>query len=297
MNEESPKVLNYNNLSNKEITKEVLENLINFNLSSLQIARQLKCNPVYIKRLLKKFKLKTNDVKRKIEQFRIEEEREKKLRVKAPKIKVVDAKPIEYQPVKRDPKTGKFKPKRTDITKEMLSAYTEKGVSSYIIANNIGVPVSTVKFWLKKFQLKIVPCSGKNCLPNGIISKNEEENTHYKCARCKEIQLISKENFYFKKDSKVHSWCRKCNDKYALHKIRDVKLRCVQYKGGKCTVCSYSKYIGALEFHHIDPSAKDYNISKLRSYCWENIKKELKKCVLLCSNCHREFHAGLIKLE
>lgn len=293
MNEESPKVLNYNNLSNKEITKEVLENLINFNLSSLQIARQLKCNPVYIKRLLKKFKL----FKAKIKPIKVKKEKVNKVKIKVAKVKVLKAEPVKQQRVKRDVKTGRFKPSRTDITKEMLSAYTEKGVSSYIIANNIGVPVSTVKFWLKKFQLKIVPCSGKNCLPNGIISKNEEENTHYKCARCKEIQLINKENFYFKKNSKVHSWCRKCNDKYALHKIRDVKLRCVQYKGGKCTMCGYNKYLGSLDFHHIDPSIKDYNISKLRTYCWENIKKELDKCVLLCANCHREVHAGVIKLE
>lgn len=35
----------------------------------------------------------------------------------------------------------------------------------------------------------------------------------------------------------------------------------VQYKGGKCCVCGYNKYLGALEFHHLNPNEKDFGIS------------------------------------
>lgn len=69
----------------------------------------------------------------------------------------------------------------------------------------------------------------------------------------------------------------------------------VAYKGGKCQICGYSKYVGALEFHHIDPSQKDFGIaSKGYTRSWDKNKEELNKCVLVCSNCHREIHAGVI---
>ncbi len=54
--------------------------------------------------------------------------------------------------------------------------------------------------------------------------------------------------------------------------------------------CGYNKCLSALEFHHIDPLKKDFNISQFRTTSFESIKKELDKCDLLCANCHREIH-------
>jgi hypothetical protein len=68
----------------------------------------------------------------------------------------------------------------------------------------------------------------------------------------------------------------------------------IAYKGSKCQCCGYNKHVGALEFHHIDPSKKDFGISaKGYTRSWENVRKELDKCVLVCANCHREIHAGI----
>lgn len=65
----------------------------------------------------------------------------------------------------------------------------------------------------------------------------------------------------------------------------------MEYKGSKCQLCDYNKYPGALEFHHLDPNEKDFNISKARLLSFNlEIKKELDKCILLCANCHREVH-------
>lgn len=72
------------------------------------------------------------------------------------------------------------------------------------------------------------------------------------------------------------------------------KIKLVEYKGGKCECCGYSKCIEALEFHHLDPSKKDFQISGT-SKSFEVLKKEADKCILVCANCHREIHAGLIK--
>lgn len=73
------------------------------------------------------------------------------------------------------------------------------------------------------------------------------------------------------------------------------KLRAVAYKGGSCQVCGYHKAVRALQFHHLIPGEKDFTISRA-SKAWESIKKELEKCVLLCSNCHAEVHEGLLDL-
>ena len=73
-----------------------------------------------------------------------------------------------------------------------------------------------------------------------------------------------------------------------------VKLQAVDYKGGKCSLCGYSKCISALEFHHIDPEQKDFSISRDgNTRSWEKVKLELDKCILVCSNCHREIHEDL----
>lgn len=71
-----------------------------------------------------------------------------------------------------------------------------------------------------------------------------------------------------------------------------VKQELIQYKGGKCSKCGYNKCSDALEFHHIDPSQKDFSISG-KSLSFEVMKEEADKCILVCSNCHKEIHAEL----
>ena len=59
-------------------------------------------------------------------------------------------------------------------------------------------------------------------------------------------------------------------------------------------VCGYSRYIGALQFHHTDPDKKDFAISSIRTISLEKLKPELDKCVLTCSRCHDEIEGGII---
>ena len=77
-----------------------------------------------------------------------------------------------------------------------------------------------------------------------------------------------------------------------------VHRRKVNYKGGKCEICGYDKYLGALDFHHLDPAQKDFAISNSNIYKnLDKLKKELDKCILVCANCHREIHGGLVNIE
>lgn len=65
--------------------------------------------------------------------------------------------------------------------------------------------------------------------------------------------------------------------------------------GGQCVVCAYSRCTDGLAFHHLDPSLKEIAFSEIRANpkSWDKIVRELRKCVLVCNNCHAEIHAGM----
>ena len=71
---------------------------------------------------------------------------------------------------------------------------------------------------------------------------------------------------------------------------RERKLKAIDYLGGKCNDCVQTFHPAIYEFHHLNPKEKDRDPSKLLLLKWENITKELDKCVLLCANCHRLRH-------
>jgi len=75
---------------------------------------------------------------------------------------------------------------------------------------------------------------------------------------------------------------------------KTLRLKSIEYLGGKCSVCGYSKYEGALEFHHLDSRSKDFGLSqKGMTRSWKRIQVELNKCILVCANCHRELHGKI----
>ena len=95
----------------------------------------------------------------------------------------------------------------------------------------------------------------------------------------------------------------------------DLKQRAVELKGGCCSLCGYARCVRALEFHHLERHNKSFTISKFIGDAvghfllgeglspdniekiWETVAWELRKCVLLCSNCHREVEAGVTELK
>ena len=74
-----------------------------------------------------------------------------------------------------------------------------------------------------------------------------------------------------------------------------LKQKALDYLGPECLTCGYSICIRALHFHHINSFEKEFDISSKSS--WPEIRDELDKCVVLCANCHAEYHSGLIDPE
>jgi len=116
-------------------------------------------------------------------------------------------------------------------------------------------------------------------------------------SRCESFIPYTEDNFLVNRirngKEKVSKTCKHCEYKTNRNRHSKRKQRLVDLKGGCCQICGYNKYLGALEFHHINPEEKDRGFSDLVRLSPELVEKELEKCVLLCSNCHKETHGHL----
>lgn len=76
----------------------------------------------------------------------------------------------------------------------------------------------------------------------------------------------------------------KINTKIQVDKFKEFK------KTLKCSECNEKRW-WVLDFHHVDSNEKEYNVSNMIRNCsFKKIKKEIEKCIILCSNCHRDLH-------
>lgn len=108
----------------------------------------------------------------------------------------------------------------------------------------------------------------------------------------KECLKHGKTTFFLRKDSNSYR-CLQCRRDYASNWTKKQRLKAVNYLGGKCKICGYSRCTAALVFHHRDPSQKKFLINNATAAKpWKILKEEIDKCDLLCANCHAEIHYG-----
>ena len=94
------------------------------------------------------------------------------------------------------------------------------------------------------------------------------------------------------------SRCGKCSsNRVTVHRqVRKKKL--IELLGGKCVICGYNNYAGALDFHHVNPKEKRFGLSSSGSCrSWREASEEAKKCILVCKNHHAEIEAGIIDIS
>ena len=147
--------------------------------------------------------------------------------------------------------------------KTRIQQWLSDGKSQRQIARMCNVCQTTVRKWLDKYGLSTDP-------------------KKYKCGCGEERESEFQKGRY--------SECKKCRSNRQVGLYAKYKAQAIQYKGGKCVSCGYDKCAAALDFHHLDPSQKDPEWSKMRHRSFEKVRDELDKCVLLCKNCHTELH-------
>ena len=162
----------------------------------------------------------------------------------------------------------------TKIDLQLFEELALQKVSAKEMSKQLNCSESYVQYLKKKYNLKV------RDFPKEV-----------KCSTCGETDITK---FY---NHKQKTRCKKCTIESMKQRTQEFKLKLFKlYDDNKCQICGYNKCYQALEFHHINPKEKEFNIAQMlrqSSILNENIiKEELKKCILVCSNCHREIHAG-----
>ena len=77
---------------------------------------------------------------------------------------------------------------------------------------------------------------------------------------------------------------------------RITKTRMVAAFGKKCCICKKEYPQEIFEFHHLDPDDKLFGIGSIKSISWDRLVVELRKCVMVCANCHRLVEYGHVTI-
>jgi hypothetical protein len=166
---------------------------------------------------------------------------------------------------------------------EKLKGYLEEGLSLTAISKKEGKSLGSIRYWAANYGLK----SNFKTFSEEPYHKTNVVDGKKRCAKCKEWKP---QEVFGTKGKYKQGYCPPCLYRYQASRWEDRKKKAVELMGGKCSKCGYCRNYAALEFHHLDPSQKDFDFNVGRRRSWDKLIVELKKCVLLCSNCHKEEH-------
>ncbi len=113
---------------------------------------------------------------------------------------------------------------------------------------------------------------------------------------------LEKKKEYSKKYNKEHhpERYKKYKETFKLNSDYNKKRNTLAYLKEKskysCVECG-EDHLACLEFHHTDRSKKEGDVSTLIGCSFEKAFKEMKKCIVLCSNCHKKEHWDDNKIE
>lgn len=173
---------------------------------------------------------------------------------------------------------------RGGLRKVDLEALLKDGATLAEMAAKLDRNSSTIRYWLKRFDLKVIN-------PRGRRRRRADgaRLATFECARHGVTEFVLEGRGYYR--------CKQCRAAGVVKRRRVVKRRLVEEAGGACVLCGYGRWAGALQFHHVDPTRKEFHIAQ-RGYSRSlaRSRAEAEKCVLLCANCHSEVEGGFATL-
>lgn len=178
--------------------------------------------------------------------------------------------------------------RRGAIPEPTLRRLAADGLSLREIAEELDRGISTVRYWLSKYDLSRVAGSRRR----SQAWEAREAGLRRTTLECRHHGLTE-----FILENRGSYRCVKCRRERVAEWRRSVKRRLVEEAGGSCVICGYDKCISALHFHHLDPRQKKFALSRqgvTRSFA--EAQEEARKCLLLCSNCHAEVESGTTQI-
>ena len=112
------------------------------------------------------------------------------------------------------------------------------------------------------------------------------------CIKCGKELPIEDFNWRNKEKGTRRSECKTCYADFMKEVYENKKKTVAEIKKNlKCSKCGEEREY-CLDFHHADLNEKENTIARMTSnnYRLDTVLNEIKKCIVLCSNCHREFH-------
>jgi transposase len=163
--------------------------------------------------------------------------------------------------------------------RERLERLAAGGATLMEMAEALDRSTATVRHWLKRWGIERVDRRRTQLPPDA------PRDVEMPCARHGSTT--------FRLDHRLSYRCLRCRQEQVAERRRTVKRILVAEAGGCCARCGYDRCIAALQFHHVDRSAKSFTLaSKGVTRSLERARQEARKCVLLCANCHAEVEAG-----
>jgi DNA-binding transcriptional ArsR family regulator len=171
------------------------------------------------------------------------------------------------------------------IAHDTLVALVDDGKSTREIAEHLGLSQSTVRHWLRRYELRTHRARRENA--HGIRGV-DSDRVEMECAR------HGRTDFWL--EGRGIYRCLRCRSEAVSRRRRRLKEILVADAGGRCVMCGYDRYVGALQFHHVDGHLKEFRLAdRGLTRSLEAVRAEAAKCVLLCANCHSEVEAGIVK--
>jgi transposase-like protein len=167
------------------------------------------------------------------------------------------------------------------VERAELQRLIDEGLTVREIARRVGCGASTVRYWLVRHGLRTAAAEQRELRRQGLLAERVERA----CATHGTQPFVL--------DTTGRYRCPRCRSEAVQRRRRRLKEIIVREAGGACTLCGYHAYVGALEFHHVDPEVKRFGLAQgglTRSI--DVLRVEARKCVLLCSNCHAEVEGG-----
>ena len=171
------------------------------------------------------------------------------------------------------------------VDRETLARLVQAGNTTRQIADLLGFSQSTVRHWLRRYGLRTHRARQRD---SGGTRGKDPDRKVMNCPRHGETLFWLEARGIYR--------CLRCRSDAVARRRRKLKQILVADAGGRCSLCGYDRYIGALQFHHRDGAAKDFGLAErglTRSL--EAVRAEASKCILLCANCHSEVEGGIVK--